>query len=138
MENSKISDDNYIKFSLAVGFLVWLFASIIFRFFGQYFFITDNPYVMLGLYILLIPAMAIIANWIFKRFSLNKLESIKSAVLMVITGMILDTVCIHFFEFFFPNMDEKDGRYFGSWLMFAYSIVLITGLLRKPSKRIII
>ena len=138
MENSTISDVNYIKFSLAVGFLVWLFVSIMFRLFGQYFFITDNPYVMLGLYILLITAMAIIANWVFKRFSLNKLESIKSAVFMVITGMILDTVCIHFFEFLFPNMDEKDGRYFGSWLMFAYSIVLIIGLLRKPSKRIIL
>jgi len=53
---------------------------------------------------------------------------------MVLPGMLLDTVCIQFFENLFPNMPETYSKTFASWLMFAYSIVLIFGLLRKKQK----
>lgn len=53
---------------------------------------------------------------------------------MVLPGMLLDTVCIQFFGNLFPNMPETYSKTFASWLMFAYSIVLIFGLLRKNRK----
>jgi hypothetical protein len=53
---------------------------------------------------------------------------------MVLPGMLLDTVCIQFFGNLFPNMPETYSKTFASWLMFAYSIVLIFGLLRKKQK----
>lgn len=46
---------NYKNFSLLVGSIGWLVATLIFRFAGQYFFIIDNPYVMIGLYIETVP-----------------------------------------------------------------------------------
>jgi len=49
--------------------------------------------------------------------------------------MILDTVCIQFFEKVFPNIPEMHSKTFASWLMFAYAIVLGFGLMRKKQER---
>jgi hypothetical protein len=131
MENQKI---NYVTASLGAGFLVWLSATILFRVAGHYFFLTENLSVMIAMYLLLIPVLGLISTLLFKRFNLNTFESIKSATLMVLPGMFLDTLCIQFFGQIFPNMRERDVGSFSSWLMFAYSVVLIFGLLRKTKK----
>lgn len=127
----KTYKQNYLLASFIVGFLVWLTATILFRVAGHYFFIVDNAYVMIFLYIILIPALGFMATAVFNQFRLGNLESIKSAALMVLPGMILDTICVQFFEKIFPNMPEIYSKTFASWLMFAYAIVLIFGLLRK-------
>jgi hypothetical protein len=125
---------NYKLISFIVGFLVWLSATILFRVAGHYFFIVDNALVMAVLYVILIPALGLISTSVFNKLNLNNLESIKSAAIMVLPGMLLDTVCIQFFGNLFPNMPETYSKTFASWLMFAYSIVLIFGLLRKKQK----
>jgi hypothetical protein len=130
----KTTKDNYLRFSFIVGFLVWLSATVLFRVAGQYFFIVYNPLIMVGLYIILIPALGFISTSVFNKFNLSNLESIKSAAVMVLPGMLLDTLCIQFFEKLFPNMPEIYSKSFASWLMFAYSVVLISGLLRKKQE----
>lgn len=127
----KTHKEYYLLISFIVGFLVWLSATILFRLAGQYFFIVDNASVMVALYILLIPALGFIATSVFNKFKLGHLESIKAAAIMVLPGMLLDTLCIQFFEKLFPNMPEIYSKTFASWLMFAYAVVLISGLLRK-------
>ena len=127
----KTHKKNYLLISFIVGFLVWLSATVLFRVAGQYFFIADNALVMVVLYIILIPALGLISTSIFNKFKLDNLESVKSAAIMVLPGMLLDTLCIQFFENVFPNLPETYSKTFASWLMFAYSIVLIFGLLRK-------
>ncbi|TAG58761.1 MAG: hypothetical protein EAZ27_01320 [Cytophagales bacterium] len=122
---------NYKVFSLTTGFLVWLLATLAFRFAGQYFFLTENPIVLAGLYISVIPFLGILVNFIFNKYHLSKLEAIQSAVLTVLPGMILDTFCIEFFAWVFPNLPATDGATFGSWLMWAYATVLFFGLIRK-------
>ncbi|MDE5518212.1 DUF5367 domain-containing protein [Elizabethkingia meningoseptica] len=123
--------EKYITASFIVGFLVWFFATFLFRVAGHYFFIGENILLMVILYILLIPALGFIATSVFKRFKLNNLESVKSAAIMVLPGMLLDTLCIQFFDKLFPNMPETYSKTFASWLMFAYAVVLIFGLIRK-------
>ncbi|WP_300489149.1 DUF5367 domain-containing protein [Flavobacterium sp.] len=127
----KTYKENYPLISFIVGFLVWLLATLLFRIAGQHFFIVDNPLVLITLYIILIPALGFISTAVFTKCKLDNLESIKSAAIMVLPGMLLDTVCIQFFEKLFPNMPEIYSKTFASWLMFAYAIVLISGLLRK-------
>lgn len=127
----KTLKENYLLVSFIVGFLVWLLATILFKIAGHYFFLVDNVLVMLILYFILIPALGFISTSVFNKFNLNNLESVKSAVVMVLPGMLLDTLCIQFFEKIFLNMPEIYSKTFASWLMFAYSIVLISGLLRK-------
>ncbi len=125
---------NYKLFSLTAGFTIWLLATLAFRVAGHHFFLTENPLVMASLYLALIPSLGFVATWTFNRYNLNKLEATQSAVLMVLPGMLLDTFCVKFFALVFPNLPENDGATFGSWLMFAYSIVLIFGIIRKDNK----
>ena len=127
----KTLKENYLLVSFIVGFLVWLLATILFKIAGHYFFLVDNVLVLLILYFIIIPALGFISTSVFNKFNLNNLESVKSAVVMVLPGMLLDTLCIQFFEKIFLNMPEIYSKTFASWLMFAYSIVLISGLLRK-------
>jgi hypothetical protein len=123
--------ENYRQISLIVGFLVWLCATILFRLAGQYFFIVGNAGILVVLYLILIPVLGLISIAVFNSCKLNRSESIGSATLMVLPGMLLDSFCVQFFEDIFPNMPTTDSKTFGAWLMFAYAIVLIFGLLRK-------
>lgn len=130
----KTHKEKYLLISFIVGFLVWLSATVLFRVAGHYFFIVDNRLLMVVLYAILIPALGFISTAVFNKFKLNNLESVKSAAIMVLPGMLLDTVCIQFFEKLFPNMPEIYSKTFASWLMFAYAVVLIFGLLRKKQE----
>lgn len=129
-----MKNKNYVTTSFIVGFSVWFLATIVFRVAGQYFFIVDSISIMLVLYLGLIPSLGLLSTCIFRIFNLGQLESLKAAVIMVLPGMLLDTICVKFFADVFPNMLESDGKTFGSWLMFAYSIILISALFRKTKK----
>lgn len=125
---------NYKIFSLLIGFIIWLLATVVFRIAGQYFFLTDNTLVLIGLYLIVIPFLGFVANLVFNKYKLNKLQATQSATMMVLPGMVLDTFCIKFFAWIFPNLLETDGATFGSWLMWAYATVLVFGLIRKDKK----
>lgn len=113
---------------LAIGFLIWLLATLAFRFAGQFFFITDSAAILTSLYIVVIPALILISVLTFKRFKLSGLENIVAGVLLVLPGMVLDTFVIQFFEQIYPNMPSSQAATFGSWLMWAYSVVLLTSI----------
>lgn len=121
----------YPGFSLLIGFSIWLLATIAFRVGGQFFFLTENPVVLIGLYLIVVPFLGGIALWVFNRYQLNKPEAVQAAALMVLPGMFFDTFCIKFFAWVFPNLPETADATFGSWLMWAYATVLVFGLLRR-------
>ncbi|MEI6682866.1 MAG: DUF5367 domain-containing protein [Bacteroidota bacterium] len=125
---------NYKAFSLLAGFLVWMAATILFRTVGEYFFLTDNLIIMIGLYIAVIPALGTLAIWIFRKYKLSNQESIVAAVHMVLPGMLFDAFCTQFFKHIFPNLPENAASSFGAWLMWVYAIVLIFGVLNKTKK----
>jgi len=122
---------NYKQISLLVGFLIWFLATILFRVAGQYFFLTDNTLVMLSLYLAVIPALSLVAIQVYKKYKLSSQEKIIASVYMVISGMFLDAFCIQFFAWIFPNLPISADASFGAWLMWAYAIVLLTGILSK-------
>ena len=128
---------NYRIFSLIIGFTIWLLATIAFRVAGQYFFLTDNSIVLIVLYLAVIPVLGFVANWVFNKYKLKKLEAVQSAVIMVLPGMIFDTFCVEYFAWVFPNLPETDAATFGSWLMWAYATVLVFGLIRKERTEIV-
>ncbi|RKE57298.1 hypothetical protein DFQ12_2185 [Sphingobacterium detergens] len=121
---------------LTIGFLIWVLATLAFRFAGQFFFITDSLPILTSLYVVVIPALVLISVLTFKKFKLSGFENIVAGVLLVLPGMVLDTFIIQFFEHIFPNMAPNSATTFGSWLMWAYSIVLLTSIvvgMRKNS-----
>lgn len=134
---NKISH-SYIFPAFGIGFLIWLMATIAFRVAGQYFFITESKSILIILYLIVIPLLSIISAIIFRKYKLSGLDIIFAGVLLVLPGMLLDTFVIQFFELTLPNMPANRASTFGSWLMWSYSIVLITsiamGLKRKNPK----
>ncbi|WP_407489631.1 DUF5367 domain-containing protein [Elizabethkingia anophelis] len=113
---------------LGIGFLIWLFATIAFRVAGQYFFITDSIVVLSILYIIVVPVLGLVTVFTCRKFRLTGLENIVAGVLLVLPGMLIDTFVIQFFGDIFPNMPASNAATFGSWLMWSYTIVLITSI----------
>ncbi|MCT3899029.1 DUF5367 domain-containing protein [Elizabethkingia anophelis] len=114
---------------LAIGFLIWLFATIAFRVAGQFFFITDSTVVLSILYIIVVPVLGLVTVFTCRKFRLTGLENVVAGVLLVLPGMLIDTFVIQFFGSIFPNMPESNAATFGSWLMWAYTIVLISSVI---------
>ncbi|WP_293914566.1 MULTISPECIES: DUF5367 domain-containing protein [unclassified Sphingobacterium] len=122
---------------LGIGFLIWLLATIAFRVAGQFFFITESTTILTILYIIVVPVLGLITVLTCKRFRLTGFENIVAGILLVLPGMLIDTFVIQFFDCIFPNMPASRAATFGSWLMWAYTIVLITSLIRglkQPSQ----
>ncbi|MGJ1196206.1 DUF5367 family protein [Sphingobacterium spiritivorum] len=114
---------------LGIGFLIWLLATIAFRVAGQYFFITDSAVVLSILYIVVVPVLGLMTVLTCRKFRLTGLENVVAGVLLVLPGMLIDTFVIQFFGDIFPNMPASNAATFGSWLMWAYTIVLVTSII---------
>ncbi|MGJ1386208.1 DUF5367 domain-containing protein [Sphingobacterium spiritivorum] len=114
---------------LGIGFLIWLLATIAFRVAGQYFFITDSAVVLSILYIIVVPVLGSVTVFTCRKLRLTGLENVVAGVLLVLPGMLIDTFVIQFFGNIFPNMPASNAATFGSWLMWAYTIVLITSII---------
>lgn len=126
---------NYKTFSLLFGFTVWLFATLAFRYGSHLFFLPDNPPVLISLFLLVIPVLGFLTFYVFRKYRLSGPERVNSAVLMALPGMILDTLCIQFFETVFPALRPEDGASLGAWLLWVYAVVLIWGLLKKKAEQ---
>ncbi|MDM1046441.1 DUF5367 domain-containing protein [Myroides sp. 1354] len=120
---------------LFIGFLVWLIATLAFRFAGQFFFITESPIILTLLYFILIPSMVFLSLFTFQKFNLSGFEKTAAGILLVLPGMIIDTFAIQFFEAIFPNMPSSRAASFGSWLMWAYTIVILTALISSIQQK---
>ena len=73
----------------AIGFLLWLLATIAFRLSGHLFFL-DDPAVMVALWLITVPALFLLASGLFRWRKLRRAERFEAAVLLVISGMTLD------------------------------------------------
>ena len=120
---------NYQYFSFTFGFLVWLLATLIFRIWGQVFFLIDNPFIITAFFLGTIPTLFLLVKWVYNRYQLTGEAKLHSAVLMAIPGMLGDVVCIQFHAMVFPRLSMEQVIVLGSWVLWAYVIVLIIGAL---------
>ena len=108
----------------AIGFLLWLLATIAFRLSGHLFFL-DDPAVMAALWLITVPALFLLASGLFRWRKLRRAERFEAAVLLVISGMTLDAFVTQGFSTVFPNMPDTAAGPFGAWLLIAYASVLL-------------
>ncbi|MFC7686628.1 DUF5367 domain-containing protein [Ureibacillus sp. GCM10028918] len=116
-------------FFLFWGFLVWLGASAIFRLTGQFFFTPDNPVLLIVSYILVVPLILVLTLPIYRWKNVNAYQQLKAAIFIALPGMLLDTIALIFFSNIFVNLEPETDRIFGSWLLWAYSLILLSGFL---------
>ncbi|MFP3727208.1 DUF5367 domain-containing protein [Priestia filamentosa] len=124
-------------FFLTWGFLVWLGATALLRFLRHFFFSLENPVLLVTAYILVIPLLLILTLPIYRYKHLDPYNRLKAAILIAIPGMLFDAVSLIYFSSIFINLDSKMDGIFGSWLLLAYSVILLSGFTvgkKQPNK----
>ncbi|MGE7954174.1 DUF5367 domain-containing protein [Lysinibacillus xylanilyticus] len=123
-----------MPFFLCWGFVIWLVASAVFRLMGHYFFIPDEPFFMLSAYILVIPIIWVVTIPIYSLKKLSDSKQLQAAICIALPGMLIDAVVLLFFDTIFTNLPADLDRYFASWLLWAYSLILLTGFMKASYK----
>lgn len=119
---------------LLLGFLIWFSATLVFRWAGHLFFITDNTLFMSLNFLALTIAMPLL---MYKLYALRQLSSSQraiAAICVMLLGMLLDALSVYFFEQVFPNLPASAGRPFGAWLLWGYGISLLTALIPRSEQ----
>ena len=113
--------------AMGLGFVLWLIASIVFRFAGQYFFTPEEtPRI-----IVFVATPIIIGIVTFLSLRLLKEahgDEGEAALGLAIPGMLLDAFIVHEFPRVFPNLDPTLDGAFAALTLLAYSTVLFVGL----------
>ncbi|REJ14332.1 MAG: hypothetical protein C6W59_10255 [Paenibacillaceae bacterium] len=114
-------------FTAIWGFVVWLFATLFFRLFGEYVLFPprSNAFVISTI-LLLIGTAAVLwgVTQAYRRFDRSKDAPLKFGVIGTIIGLALDTFSISFHPVVFPQLDEARVIAFTAWLSFAYALYL--------------
>jgi hypothetical protein len=113
--------------AMGLGFVLWLIATAIFRFAGQYFFLPDETPRM----ILFVATPFIVGFVTFASLKLLKEargDEAEAALGLAIPGMVLDAFVVHEFQQIFPNLDPALDSAFGALMLLAYGTVLFVGL----------
>lgn len=121
-------------FYLGWGFLVWLGATAIFRFTGHFFFIPEKMLWMALSYILVIPFILILTLPLYHLKGLKPEQKTQAAMLIALPGMLIDAIVLANYMDILPNLSPKADSFFGSWLLWAYSLILLTGFSFKDVK----
>ncbi|PWW32573.1 hypothetical protein DFO73_101838 [Cytobacillus oceanisediminis] len=109
------------------GFLLWISATVFFRLFGQMFLIPGNVLLLLATFSLTIPLITLVTYpyYYARRIPISK--RLISSVQIALPGMILDIFSIIYFKKVFPNLHIDSLPILASWLLWAYSLILISG-----------
>jgi hypothetical protein len=125
---------NYQKFSFLFGFSVWLIATLFFRIWGDSFFIVENSFLLTGFFLGTIPILFILSMWVFNKYQLIGNKRLESATLMTIPGMLCDVACLKFHHLIFPKLTIEQAIVLGAWILWAYVIVLLVGVMKSRNK----
>ncbi|MFJ7918053.1 MULTISPECIES: DUF5367 domain-containing protein [unclassified Lysinibacillus] len=124
-----------MRFFLCWGFGIWFVASAVFRFIGHYFFTLKEPPLMIATYILAFPIVWLATIPIYSIKKIKGTERLLAAICIALPGMLIDAVVLLVFDDIFPNLSVVLDRYFASWLLWAYSLILLTGFTKATFVR---
>lgn len=119
---------------LGIGFGVWLIATIVVRLIGQLIF-NGNVALLIGLHVVTIPVIVVIALIAFRIGGLSREQRFLAGILLVLPGMLLDALVVQIFASTFPNIDPLYDANFGGWLLWAYSLVLLSAFIPAGSSQ---
>jgi hypothetical protein len=110
------------------GFAIWLAATIVLRFAGQW---VIRPGSTLEILILLAVSgvlMYRLPRGLFAALRIAPADYARGAILLVAPGMLLDTISTIWFARVFPNIVPEAAGLFGGWLLFCNVITLLSAV----------
>ena len=115
-------------FFLGWGFLIWLVATGVFRLFGQFVLVPGDELRLAVVCVLTVPGIAALMYILYASRELDGRDHLLAAACTVLPGMLLDVFALALFGVFYPNMQLAAAPSFGAFLLWAYALVLLTGL----------
>lgn len=125
-----------MRFMISFGVLLWLAATIMFRWFGNILVDPGSPWIWLS-FILIVPVVLFLQRWLFISRQIPPGSRPRAAILTALPGMLLDLFSVSFHSVVFPSLPASLLPVFFVWLLWAYSVILLGGLLwsRQGSDR---
>lgn len=114
---------------IGIGVLVWIVATLLFRFAGQYLLQPSHVALSIGLFVLEIPLLIGLMVALYQWLSIDYQERPRAAMMFALPGMLLDVGSILFFAQTFPNIDPVANVLFAALMLWGYSCVLLSGFL---------
>ncbi|MED4452398.1 DUF5367 family protein [Metabacillus fastidiosus] len=118
-----------MKFFYFFGFILWLAATLFFRIAGHYI-LVPNVLILTMTFLVTIPLIITVTFPLYKFKKVDSDDVMKAAVSIALPGMLLDIISFLNFSTVFPNLQANGSTYFGAWLLFAYSLILMTGFIK--------
>ena len=126
-------------FTAVWGIIVWLLATLFFRFFGEkILFSPRSNEFFFSIIILLIVTAALLIGviYLYLIFDKSNNAALKFGIIGTIIGLMLDTFSLSNHYLVFPALDDAQIIAFTTWMSFAYALYLLIPFLFSK-KRII-
>jgi hypothetical protein len=113
-------------FHSLVGLIVWVLATLGFRFYGHMFFYPDDI-LLAVVFIVAAPLL-----WLFMVVYLGVLRVLPenralAAISFILPGMLLDALVTANFAVVFPNLDVSLDAKFGALMLWSYAAMAFGG-----------
>ena len=119
-------------FTAMWGVLVWLFATLFFRFFGEHvlFSPVTNEFII-SIFLLLVGTSVLLCGvtYMYLLFDKTNNAPLKFGVIGTIIGLALDTFSLSNHHLVFPKLDDSQVIAFTAWMSFAYALYLFIPLM---------
>src|SRR5437899_1467255 len=116
---------------LLCGLVIWGFATMLLRFWGQYILHPDDWQRTLLLFAVSFPLMGWIVRRLCRRFQIPREQWPVGAVSVALPTLLLDPFASAFFSFVFPNMAPEVAGVFGGWMLCCCAGALLGAALRR-------
>jgi undecaprenyl pyrophosphate phosphatase UppP len=113
------------------GFLLWLGATIIFHFFGGMLMNAEHRVAVAISFVAAVPVIFACTVPMYAAFKVAAADRLWCAAYIALPGMLLDIVSLSFHRTVFPTISLDSVPTLSAWLMWAYSLILLTGFLRR-------
>lgn len=128
-------------FTAMWGVLVWLFATLFFRLFGEHvLFSPVTREFVISIFLLLVGTSVLLVGvtYVYLQFDKANNAPLRFGVIGTIIGLALDTFSLSNHHLVFPRLDDSQIIAFTAWMSFAYALYLLIPLMfnQKVGQRI--
>lgn len=102
---------------LLTGFVIWLVATIVLRFTGQYLLYPRSVVAIAMLLLVSFPLMAFVARRICAGAAVPREQWPAAGIFLVMPTLVLDAFSSIFFPMVYPNITEQAAGLFGGWML---------------------
>lgn len=121
--------ENLSQFFFFTSCLAWLIGTVTMRLWGHSFFIAENNLSMAGSFLFSLLCLPLLVYGLFRWKKVQPDQCRDAVICLAIPGILLDVVTTYFFALVYPNVLPSAAGAYGSWLLWGYGLVLITGFI---------